>query len=186
MKECFKYQPELADYLEKKLSFEEEKELARHLAECPSCQQELGELEQTFAILGEEKGRELSDSFWSTFAVEIRERIEKKKSRAFVLRPRLVLIPAAVALVLFLAINLFRVDQGYLAKRTPGSEQNLAWLEEEPDQKMFAQELNQTIDEMSQEAEKAYWENENLGVLLAELSDQEFNILQEKVKNSKF
>jgi anti-sigma factor RsiW len=186
MKKCKQYQPELPDYLQKRLSSSEEKEVAGHLLECQSCQEELRRLEATLEMLQKEPEVEFSAGFWSDFAAELRGKIEKKQKRVSLLQPKYVLVPAAAALVLFLAVNLFQIDQGYLARKSLQPEQGLVWLETYPGQQIFTPELEQSLENLSQGVEEIYWQNENLNLLLAELSEEEFGVLEEKVKDFTF
>jgi len=186
MRECEKYQNQLADYIRKILSPEEEKELARHLADCPDCQSEYREMEAVLEVLKEEKELELPPAFWGELAGSTGTKIDKKKERIPRFKPAWVLAPAAAITALFLAINLFQVDKGYLTKKESLPEGALVWFESEATQTTFDQEINQTLAKMSQEIEKVYWEDEEIETLLAELSETEFQTLEEQVKKEKF
>lgn len=186
MRECTEFQQQLADYIEKRLSPDQEREIIEHLKDCPSCQHELKESEVAWAVLQKEQDRELSPAFWANFAAEIRERIEKKKSRGLAFKPAWVLAPAAAALVIFAAISLFEIDKQFLSQKASQPEGSLVWLETQPNQNLFAQELEQSLDNLTQEAQEIYWEDEDLTTLLAELNEEQFKILEEKVRNLKF
>ena len=186
MRKCDQYQVKLIDFLKKKLSQEEEKDLAGHLSECPTCQFELKEMENLLEALKEEQNVELSPTFWSSFPAQVRERIESQKKRAKGFKPSWVLVPMVTAAAIFMAVSLFKVDQQNLAKRMSGPEGTMVWLESKPSQSQFAMELEEVAEDLNQVLEKEYWQNEDLSILLAELSDEEFNSLEEKVKNLKF
>jgi anti-sigma factor RsiW len=186
MKECDKHKIELVDFVRKKLSLEKEKDLAKHLAECPDCQRELKEIESAVEILKEEREIELSPSSWAGFPAQVRERIESQKKRAKGFKPSWVLVPMATAAAIFMAVSLFKVDQQNLAKRMSGPEGTMVWLGGKTNQSEFAAEVEEAVKDLNQVVEKEYWQNEDLSILLAELSDEEFNSLEEKVKNLKF
>ncbi len=186
MIECNKYKVKLADYLKKLLSAEEERELVRHLTDCAECQQELREMEATLEVLSEEKELELPQTFWNEMSGKIKTGIEKEKVKRPIFKPAWVLAPIAAMMALFLAVNLFEIDQSNLAKKEILPEGSLAWLEVPADSNHIEQELNQALAELSQEVEETYWEKEDLNTLLAELSDQEFKNLTEEIKAEKF
>ncbi len=186
MKKCGKYQQELADFVRKMLSPDEEKELIRHLADCSECQQELREMEAAFEVLKQEKELELPQSFWNNLTEGIRDRIEQKGGKATIFRPKWGLVPVAAIVALLVVVSLFTVDRQNLAKKSKLPEGSLVWLEAQPDQQNFDQIIDQTLADMNQEVEKAYWEEEDIVTLLAELSNQEFQVLEKKVKSEKF
>src|SRR4030067_2615410 len=128
MRKCDQYQVKLIDFLKKKLSQEEEKDLAGHLSECPTCQFELKKMENLLEALKEEQNVELSPTFWSSFPAQVRERIESQKKRAKGFKPNWVLVPMATAAAIFMAVSIFKVDQQNLAKRMSGPEGNIVWL----------------------------------------------------------
>lgn len=186
MKACEKYQQQLPDFVRKMLAPEEEKELIRHLADCPTCQPELKEMEATFQVLKQEKELELPQSFWNDLTESIGTEIEKKQRKIVVFKPAWILAPAAAVIALFLAISLFTVDRQNLAKKSTLPEGSLTWLETQPGEENFNQVIDQTLADMNQEVEKAYWQEEDIVTLLAELSEHEFQTLEEKVKSEKF
>jgi hypothetical protein len=186
MKECGKYQPELADFVRKMVSPDEEKELIRHLADCSVCQQELRETEATLDILKQEKVPELPQAFWNKLTEGIRGGIEQKGGKTTIFRPKWALVPIAAILALLVAVSLFTVDRQNLAKKNTLPEGSLVWLETQAGEQNFDQVIDQTLADMNQEVEKAYWEEEDIVTLLAELSDQEFQTLEKKVKSEKF
>ena len=186
MKECEKYQQQLADFVRKMLSPEDEKELVRHLADCSECQQELREMEAAFEVLKQEKELELPQAFWNGLTEEIRFRVEQKRGKTTIFRPKWGLVPVAAIVALLVVVSLFTVDRQNLAKKNTLREGSLVWLETQPGEQNFDQIIDQTLADMNQEVEKAYWEEEDIVTLLAELSDQEFQTLEEKVKSEKF
>ncbi|OGV96753.1 hypothetical protein A2W24_03630 [Microgenomates group bacterium RBG_16_45_19] len=186
MRKCDQYQVKLIDFLKKELSQEEEKDLAGHLSECPTCQFELKKMENLLEALKEEQNVELSPTFWSSFPAQVRERIESQKKRAKGFKPSWVLVPMATAAAIFMAVSLFKVDQQNLAKRMSGPEGTIVWLGGATNLSEFAAEAEEAVKDLDQAVEKEYWQNEDLSILLAELSDEEFNSLEEKVKNLKF
>jgi len=186
MKECGKYQQQLADFVRKMLWPDEEKELIRHLADCPICQQELRKTESTLDILKQEKAPELPQAFWNGLTEEIRFRVEQKRGKTTIFRPKWGLVPVAAIVALLVAVSLFTVDRQNLAKKNMLPEGSLVWLETQPGEQNFDQVIDQTLADMNQEVEKAYWEEEDIVTLLAELSDQEFQTLEKKVKSEKF
>lgn|SRR5574341_338465 len=185
-KECEKSRQQLADFVSQMLSPEEEKELVRHLADCPTCQMELKKMESTFQVLKQEKRPELSQSFWSSLTESIHTEIERKQRKIAVFKPAWVLAPAAAVIALFLAISLFTVDRQNLAKKSTLPEGSLVWLGTQPGEENFNRVIDQTLADMNQEVEKAFWEEEDIVTLLAELSEHEFQTLEEKVKSEKF
>ena len=186
MKECKKYQQQSADFVRKMLSPDEEKELIRHLADCPVCQQELRETEATLDILKQEKVPELPQVFWNGLTEEIRFRVEQKRGKTTIFRPKWGLVPIAAIVALLVVVSLFMVDRQNLAKKSKLPEGSLVWLETQPGGQNFDQVIDQTLADMNQEVEKAYWQEEDIVTLLAELSDQEFQTLEKKVKSEKF
>jgi hypothetical protein len=186
MKTCDHYQELLMDFLKKKLPQEEEKDLAGHLTECSACQAELKQVESLLKVMEEEEVLQLSPEFWSSFPAQLRERIESQKKKQARFKPAWVLAPTAAVMALFLAVNLFKVDQSYLTKKESLPEGSLAWLELPADSGQVAQELNLALAELSQEVEESYWEKEDLSTLLADLSEREFQSLAQEIKAEKF
>ena len=186
MKECGKCQQQMADFIRKMLSPDEEKELIRHLTDCPTCQKELRETEATFEILKQEKVPELPQAFRDNLTEGIRDRIEQKGGKATIFRPKWGLVPVAAIVALLVVVSLFTVDRQNLAKKNTLPEGSLVWLETQAGEQNFDQVIDQTLADMNQEVEKAYWEEEDIVTLLAELSDQEFQNLEKKVKSEKF
>jgi|GEM_PF-6155134 len=186
MKACEKYRQQLPDFVRRMLSPEEGKELIRHLADCSICQPVLKEMETAFQVLKQENEPELPQSFWSNLTENIGTEIEKQQRKITVFKPAWVLAPAAAVAALFLVMNLFQIDRQNLARKNTLPEGSLVWLEAQPGEQNFDQVINQTLADMNQEVEKAFWEEEDIVTLLAELSDQEFETLEKKVKNEKF
>lgn len=186
MRACNQYRKRLTDYLRKLLPAEEEKELVGHLADCAECQQELKKMEGVLAVLQQEKGLDLPQTFWTEMSENINAEVEQVRAKRPVFKLAWVLTPAAAVIVLFLAVNLFKVDQSNLAKKESLPEGSLAWLEVPADSNHIEQELNQALAELSQEVEEAYWEEEDLSTLLAELSEKQFKTLTEEIKAEKF
>jgi len=182
MKECEIYQQDLADYVNKKLSAQEEKGLLLHLADCLACQRELKEIEATLLLFQKEREEEHSEAFWAGFAAEVREKIQSKKEKVPIFKPGWVLIPVGILLVLFVAASLFKVDQRFLSQKERQTGGRLVWLESQASQKSFDQELEQSLENLSQEVEKIYWQDEDIVTLLAELNEEQFQKLEEKVK----
>jgi len=168
------------------LSPEDEKELVRHLTDCPICQQELKETEATLEILKQDKVPELPQAFWNNLTEDIEAEIDQKGEKTAIFRPKWGLVPVAAITALLIVVSLFQVDRQNLAKKSKLPEGSLVWLETQPGEQNFDQVIDQTLADMNQEVEKAYWEEEDIVTLLAELSDQEFQTLEKKVKSKKF
>jgi len=186
MRECNRYKLELADFVKNKLSVEEKKDFVRHLANCQDCQRELKEIESLIETLKEEQEVKLSETFWSSFPAQIRDKIEKQKQREKSIKPAWILAPAAAVLALFVVVSLFNVDQQFLSKKMSDPEGTLVWLEGKPSQSQFAMEFEGVVEDLNQVLEKEYWQNEDLAILLAELSYEEFIFLEEKITKLKF
>ena len=180
-KPCQQVQSQLPDYINKKLNPQETNQIIAHLADCPACREEYRSIERVYAVLQEEPETSPQKLVPADFARRVREHIELKKSRPFVWQPRLVTVPAALALVLILAVSFFKIDLKNRASQvSPAAD---IWLEESPAGNSLWTELLKDEEELSQELQLIYWESENVNLLLDQLTDEEFKTLEENLKN---
>ncbi|MCI0532469.1 MAG: zf-HC2 domain-containing protein [candidate division Zixibacteria bacterium] len=178
---CQRIQSQLPDHINKKLNSQETNQITAHLADCPACREEYRLLEQTYSVLRNEPEINPPDLVPADFARRIREHIELKKSRPFVWQPRLITVPAVLALVFILAVSFFKIDLKNRASQvSPAAD---IWLEESPAGNSLWTELLKDEEELSQELRLIYWESENVNALVDQLTDEEFEILEENLKN---
>ncbi len=195
MRECKKYQEQLSEYLAGELGPESKEKLDQHLVTCPDCQAELQELKTFFEILEQEK-KSAPALAESDFLVKVRDKINQKQfsSVSPVFQPRWLGFGLVGVLIILLAWSLFRVDISHLTQRgTADTETSSDYLSQTaPDEtalteseltQLMTPETEESLDQLYLQVAEDYYQKEDLGTVLAELSPSDFKILENKIKN---
>ncbi|OGC76759.1 MAG: hypothetical protein A2145_01240 [candidate division Zixibacteria bacterium RBG_16_40_9] len=196
MKECKKYQELLSEYLTGELSSEFKEKLDQHLVTCPYCQAELQELKATFEILEQEK-KSAPAITELDFLVKVRTKIDKKQTSSVspVFQPKWLGFSLAGVLVILLAWSLFRVDISHLTKKgtadtkTPPYDylgqtgQNETALSEYELSQLLTPETEESLDRLYLQVAEDYYQKEDLVTVLADFSQSDFKILENRIKN---
>lgn len=102
MKRNCHYRRFLSAFLDEELPNKRREEISSHLAQCPSCREELNRLEETRAFLTRLPSIQLSSGYWAFYEMSLQAKMKKRKPASLSSVPRVALRYLIFALTLLL------------------------------------------------------------------------------------